>query len=183
VCLHFKSLAHYLVETGIGREITKDEAKRILKLSADAGLVHAVSNRQQDADTICNCCTCACIFFECYHALEHDRSHDFSNYRLRINQTTCQACGLCVQRCPVQVLGLEDFPLAKNKKGKAVALMHADQCLGCGVCVHKCPSRSLILELRPEIHDPPQDALEWRKRLILDQARAEEQAPPTPASD
>ncbi|MGE5839595.1 MAG: 4Fe-4S dicluster domain-containing protein [Deltaproteobacteria bacterium] len=175
VCLHFKALAHYLVDTGIGREITKEEAKHILKLSADAGLVHAVSNRQQDADTICNCCTCACIFFESYHALKHDRSHDFSNYRLRIEPSTCQACGLCVKRCPVQVLGLKDSSLTKNQKGKAAALMNPDQCLGCGVCVHKCPSQSLILELRREIHDPPKDALEWRERLIQDQALAAKQ--------
>jgi len=35
------------VDNGIGREITKEEAQNILKVSADAGLVHAVSNRQK----------------------------------------------------------------------------------------------------------------------------------------
>jgi Na+-translocating ferredoxin:NAD+ oxidoreductase subunit B len=172
VCLHFKGLAHYLVDNGIGREITKEEAKDILKVAADAGLVHAVSNRQQEADTICNCCKCACVFFESYHVLRHEKSHDFSNYRLRINPATCQACGLCVQRCPVQVLRLEDSLLAKNKQGKAATLVNSNQCLGCGVCVHKCPSQSLILELRGEIHHPPKDMEEWRTRWIMDQKQA-----------
>ena len=173
VCLHFGDLAHYLVDNGLSREITKEEAKDILKVAADAGLVHAISNRQKDVDTICNCCKCSCIFFESYHVLKHEKSHDFSNYRLKINPETCKACGLCVQRCPVQVLSLEDSPLAKNKQSKAATLMNPDQCLGCGVCVHKCPTQSLFLEPRAEIQDPPQDAREWITRLVMDQKQAE----------
>lgn len=167
VCLHFRHLAHYLVENGLGREITKEEAQEILKKAADAGLVHAVSNWQQDADTLCNCCKCSCVFLESYHVLGHERSHDVSNYRLRIHQETCQGCGLCVERCPVGALKLEDSSLATNKKGKA-AVLDPTRCLGCGVCVHKCPSDSLILELRGEIQDPPKDTREWMKRWITD---------------
>ena len=134
----------------------KGIAREILEGAADAGLVHAVSNWQQDADTICNCCACSCLFFESYHVLKHEKSHDFSNYRLKITSETCQACGLCVQRCPVQALRLKETPLAQNDRGK-VAALNPDQCLGCGVCVHKCPTRSLILESRTEIQDPPKD--------------------------
>jgi NAD-dependent dihydropyrimidine dehydrogenase PreA subunit len=173
VCLHFKGLAHYLVDNGIGREITKEEAKDILKVAADAGLVHAMSNRQKDVDTICNCCRCSCIFFESYHILKHQKSLDFSNYRLKINPGNCKACGLCVQHCPVQILSLEDSLLAKNKQGKAPTLTNPDLCLGCGVCVYKCPTQSLFLEPRPEIQDPPQDAREWMTWLIIDQKQAE----------
>lgn len=173
VCLHFGDLAHYLVDNGLSREITKEEAKDILKVAADAGLVHAISNRQKDVDTICNCCKCSCLFFESYHVLKHQKSHDFSNYRLKISPETCQACGLCVQRCPVQVLSLEDSPLAKNQRSKAATLINPDQCLGCGVCVHKCPTQSLYLEPRAEIQHPPKDAREWITRLAMDQKQAE----------
>ena len=173
VCLHFGNLGRYLVDNGIGRKITKEEAKDILKMSADAGLVHAVSNRQQDTDTICNCCKCSCLFFESYHVLKHDKSHDFSNYRLKVNRETCKACGLCMERCPVEALRLEDFPPASNERKKAARLVSPDHCLGCGVCVHKCPTQSLVLELRPEIQEPPRDAREWISRLIKDQKQAE----------
>jgi electron transport complex protein RnfB len=172
VCLHFRDLGHYLVETGLAREITKEEAKDILKKAADAGLVHAISNYERDADTICNCCKCSCLFFESYHVLKHGKSHDFSNYRLKITKETCAACGLCEQRCPVGAIRLEDSPAAKNKLGKAPALA-ADRCLGCGVCVHKCPTQSLVLTLREEIQPPPRDMREWIKRYMTDQKQAQ----------
>jgi electron transport complex protein RnfB len=59
VCMHFKDLARYLVDNGMGRRITKEEAREILNVAAEAGLVHAISNWQKDPDTICNCCTCS----------------------------------------------------------------------------------------------------------------------------
>ena len=71
VCLHFRDLGRYLVQAGLAREITKEETKDILKMAADTGLFHAVSNWERDADTICNCCRCSCIFFESYHAMGH----------------------------------------------------------------------------------------------------------------
>ena len=173
VCLHFKDLARYLVEIGMGRRITKEEAKEILDFAAEAGLVHAVSNWQKDPDTICNCCKCSCIFFESYHALKHKKSHDFSNYRLKIHPQTCKACSLCVKRCPVQALRLEESPLAENKQGKATTL-DSGACLGCGVCVHKCPTRSLSLKLRTELQPPPRDMRDWAKRWVTDQKLARE---------
>jgi len=176
VCLHFRDLARYLVEIGLSRRITKEEAKRILQLAADAGLVHALSNRQEGADTICNCCKCSCVFFESYHVLKQGKSHDFSNFRVKINQPTCKACGLCVERCPVQALRLADSTLAQNERGQA-ATLDVDRCLGCGVCVHKCPTQSLILERREEIHHPPQDSREWMKRWIWDHKQAARTGP------
>jgi len=52
VCLHFDDLGRYIVESGMGREITPEETKAILKKSAKAGLVHGVSNWEQNPDTI-----------------------------------------------------------------------------------------------------------------------------------
>ena len=167
VCLHFKDMARYLTDTHLGRRVTKEEAREIVNLAADAGLVHAISNWQKDPDTICNCCKCSCIFFESYHILKHKKSHDFSNYCLKINPKTCKACGLCVKRCPVQALSLKDSSVAENEQGKA-ATCEMDTCLGCGVCVHKCPTQSLCLEFRDKILPPPKDVREWMKRWVMD---------------
>jgi len=172
VCLHFGLLGHYIVENGLGREISREETKEILKQAAESGLVHAISNWQEGADTICNCCMCCCLFFEAYHVLKHHKSHDVSNYRVRNTPETCKACGLCVERCPMEALRLEDSPEASNKKGK-VAVLDPDKCIGCGVCVYKCPTQSLILERKEEIYAPPKDTREWMERWYADKKTAD----------
>ncbi len=167
VCLHFGKLGRYIVENGLGREITREETREILKQAAESGLVHAISNWQEGADTICNCCSCCCLFFEAYHVLKHGKSHDVSNYQVRTTPETCKACGLCVERCPMEALRLEDSPAAANKKGK-VAMLDQDNCIGCGVCVYKCPTQSLILKRREETYDPPRDVREWMESWYRD---------------
>lgn len=170
-CIHLGKLAHYMVENGLGRQVSKEEVLDVLQKAADAGLVHAVSNWEKDADTICNCCRCSCLFFESFYVYGQDKSHDYSNYRVKINSQTCKGCGLCVKRCPMEVLQLEEEP-EKEGQERRVALIALDRCLGCGLCVHKCSTQSLILELRPEINYPPQTAGEWAKRWVADHKKA-----------
>ncbi|MBW1983391.1 MAG: hypothetical protein JRI53_01620 [Deltaproteobacteria bacterium] len=52
VCLHFNELGRYCVENDLGREITKEETLEILKKAADAGLVHGISNMEENPDTL-----------------------------------------------------------------------------------------------------------------------------------
>jgi NAD-dependent dihydropyrimidine dehydrogenase PreA subunit len=122
VCLHFGALGHYIVDNDLGREITKEETKEILKQAADSGLVHAISNWQQGADTICNCCTCCCLFMGAYHVLKHHKSHDVSNYRVRTNPDTCKACALCVKRCLMDALQLKTSNQSTNKFHKVTVV-------------------------------------------------------------
>ena len=52
VCLHFDELGRYCVENGLGREITKEETVDILKMAADAGLVHGMQNTEEHPETL-----------------------------------------------------------------------------------------------------------------------------------
>jgi len=185
VCLHFGALGRYIVENDLGREITREETEEILRRSAEAGLVHGVANYQDKPDTICNCDPCCCVMLEAYHKLKHAEGLTPSNYRVRTNAQTCIGCGLCVKRCPMEALHLEDLPEAKgratavaaddgsgqkqltNKKGR-VSVVNPDFCIGCGVCAYKCPTNSLVLELREVIHDPPKDVREMMKNVVAD---------------
>jgi len=165
-CLHFDGLGRYTVEAGLGREITRAETERILGEAADAGLVHGLSNWHKP-DTICNCCSCCCLWMEAYHELDHHRSLDPANYRVEVDAATCKACGVCTQRCPMKALSLEDSPLADNKKGQAT-VPNIDECLGCGVCVHACPTDSLTLVKKDEITEPAPDVWEYTRRYMAD---------------
>jgi Pyruvate/2-oxoacid:ferredoxin oxidoreductase delta subunit len=176
VCLHFDKLAHYIVENGLGREISRQEAQDILRRCADLGLVHGVSNQQKGTDTICNCCRCCCMWFETMDRCKHLGTLAPSNYRIHIEESTCTGCGLCVKRCPMEALSLREEPLAKgrktiikeearekslvNKTGK-VSQAKIEYCIGCGVCAYKCPSKSLILKRNEVEHHPPETGRDW----------------------
>ena len=173
VCLHFDELAHYIVDNGIGREITREETLDILKKAADSGLVHGISNYKQKIDTICNCCSCCCIWLQAYHRLGHDKSMDPSNYTASVKEETCRGCALCVKRCPMDALQLKVSLQAQNKFGKA-AVVDPDLCIGCGVCAHKCPSDSLSLVRNEEITEPPDTPREFMKHFLNDRREAQE---------
>lgn len=174
VCLHFDRLGRYIVENGMGREITREETLEILRQAAEAGLVHGASTWQDQVDTICNCDKCCCMWFQTYHVLKHSGSLDPSNYRAQFSHERCKGCGLCVKRCPMEAVRLEESPEADNKTGK-VAVLNSEVCIGCGVCAYKCPGEAIVLEQREEIQEPPKDAREFMKCWFEDReaARAE----------
>ena len=171
VCLHFNTLAHYMVNNGLGREITKEETYDILRKAANSGLVHALGNSQMGSDTICNCCSCCCQWFEAYHKLGHSRSVDPSNYKVMGKPESCKGCALCVKLCPMDALQLRHSPDAKNKFNKA-AHPDPDLCIGCGVCVHKCPTDSLVLVRKDETADTPADFREYLRRFEAERQKA-----------
>jgi len=168
VCLHFDELGRYCVNNGMGREITKEETFQILKSSADAGLVHGISTSLERPDTICNCCNDACMWLSSYHQLGHRGSLSPSNYKIKVQASTCRACGLCTRRCPMDALSLKYSEESTNKLSKA-AVLDTDLCIGCGVCAHKCPTDSLSLVQNAEIVNPPKTGREFIKSVLTDQ--------------
>jgi electron transport complex protein RnfB len=155
------------VQNGMGREITREEMREILRTAAKSGLVHGVSNWLNDMDTICNCCKCCCMWFEGYHVLHQSGSLSPSNYEVRNDHETCKGCGLCVDRCPMDAQTLEEWPEANNKRGQ-VSVSTPEKCIGCGVCVYTCPVEALTLERREITEDPPQDVYEFAKHYFRD---------------
>ncbi len=154
-CLHFDDLASYIIEMGIGEEITKEETLKILKDAADAGCVHGLDNAVEGYTTICNCSPDACLFLEKVKG-DVPRGQHPSNYIREIEEEKCIACGLCVKRCPTEALEL----IEEEKKVNFIP----EKCIGCGVCVIKCPTEAIWLERREEIIDYPPNFMEIASR-------------------
>jgi NAD-dependent dihydropyrimidine dehydrogenase PreA subunit len=159
-CLHFDSLGRYCVENGLGREITKEETLKILKKAADAGLVHGISNTKEKMDTICNCCSCCCLFLESIVNMPGilPRGHQPSNYIRETDEEKCTGCGVCVKACPMKALDLVE------KK----VIFNAERCLGCGVCIHKCKQNASYLVQRDGEQDIPKDPRAQGMRFLTE---------------
>jgi NAD-dependent dihydropyrimidine dehydrogenase PreA subunit len=149
-CFHFGNFGRYFLDHGLGKSVSKDEAKRILKEAEEEGLVHKTFHDDFSFDkkenSICNCCKCCCILFQTYYRgiLSF---HTITSYIAKVDETKCVGCGICVEKCPIEAIYLID--------GKA----HDDEnkCIGCGVCVHHCPegARSLKRTEQREVYLPP----------------------------
>lgn len=141
VCIKFDDMAKYVIEKGLAREITKEEALEIIKQSEEAGLVHFVDNALKDIKHNCNCCGCACWNVGSIKRRKIPRDVLMATYFIRdTDEEECTGCGECVEVCPVEAIRMEgDLPMVDE-----------DWCIGCGVCVAKCPAEAAKLKLRPD---------------------------------
>jgi len=53
---------------------------------------------------------------------------------VKIDASKCDACGACVEACPVDALTLKDK-----------AVVNEDECIDCGTCVDECPNDAIEL--------------------------------------
>jgi Na+-translocating ferredoxin:NAD+ oxidoreductase subunit B len=145
-CLHFGSMARYLVEQGMARQITRDETLKILREATEEGLVHISDNVQGSLTTICNCCSDCCAFITT-KLLSGRESLARSNYVAAVEAEACVGCATCEERCPMDAVAVVDD----------VAVVDPALCIGCGVCTPSCGGDSAIaLVVRDEIAPPPE---------------------------
>jgi electron transport complex protein RnfB len=151
VCLIFGPTAQFLVDRGYARAIDKEEAGRVLKTAADAGLVHTSNNSADRGNLICNCCPCCCTVLRGRTQLNIPHAFAPSAYFAAIDADLCTGCGVCKdERCPMGAVEMEGD----------VARVTVDRCIGCGVCVGACPTGAISLqarESRPEISSTVRD--------------------------
>jgi ferredoxin len=136
-CLILGRATDYYKHNNIGREISRDEALALLKEADRTGLVLQPSNSQRIAN-ICMCCGCCCAVLRTIKKHPQPSSIVSSPYRASHSSEGCTACGVCVDRCPMEAIELD-----------GEILFHEDHCIGCGLCVTTCPTESLVLVRKP----------------------------------
>jgi NAD-dependent dihydropyrimidine dehydrogenase PreA subunit len=162
-CMSFDMAAAYYIENECGREITKEEAKRILEKAEEDGLVHHSSNHLGKKIFICNCCGCCC------KALGHVTKHHNldaiarSNYFAVVDGDECNSCEVCADRCQVGAIQMEDDAAAVDQ----------GLCIGCGLCVSSCPTESIALARKTPADASPifTDDAEYLETLAKDKGK------------
>ena len=138
-CFTFNELAQTLIETGLARQITSDEAAEILYQAEQDGLVHNVDNCQGELKALCNCCACCCPAIKSYQRGVRNVNAP-SRYLAILSEDICTNCGECLTICPVTTIS----------SGQEYALINIEGCIGCGLCVTECPENAIHMDLRDE---------------------------------
>jgi len=142
-CMSFGAAADFYIENGLGREISKEEAKKILVKAEEDGLIHCSTNSAGNKTFICNCCGCCCKSLALVTKYGNPQAIVRSNYYATKDQETCITCGTCVERCQVNAIQIEND----------YTVIDRDRCIGCGLCASTCPTGSITM-----VHKSPQEA-------------------------
>lgn len=56
--------------------------------------------------------------------------------KVKVNDSRCKECGLCVAHCP---RGAISFTAEMNEKGYRTTIVDDEKCIACGMCYLTCP--------------------------------------------
>jgi NAD-dependent dihydropyrimidine dehydrogenase PreA subunit len=145
-CMAVGPMGESVLETGMGRQITREEAIDIIEQNQKEGLVLQPSNTE-DPEFICSCCGCCCGIMSTNKSLPKPLDFWASNYIIEMDADLCNGCGRCVKNCQMDAI---------QKQGpKEPVKINLNHCIGCGVCVVACPKDALELKKKEEEVVPP----------------------------
>ncbi len=140
-CISFSTNENAFEDDYHGRIVDREEAERIMKEAADAGMVHSTMNMDEETYHFCNCCPCCCGVLRGMRRFNKPGVLTRSNFYASINPDDCVQCGTCAdERCPMEAISEGDDAYEVNR----------ERCIGCGVCVPTCPSEAISLVRKPE---------------------------------
>ncbi len=139
-CFMFGSMGQYYLDRGMGRKVSLEEALEVLKQAAEQGLVTQPGTAQNPAG-MCNCCGDCCGVLLALRLHPKPAQMVFSNHVAQLDRELCTGCGVCLDRCQMDALSLDD---------EGLAVLNLDRCIGCGLCTLTCPGEALTLAPKPE---------------------------------
>ncbi|MBW1983553.1 MAG: 4Fe-4S binding protein [Deltaproteobacteria bacterium] len=156
VCMQFGMGAQYAIDRLGARKLTKKEARNVLDVAEEAGLIHTSVNMTDDIGFLCNCdrwhCTPVTL------ALANPKPGEVINsgFEPQFNPDECTACETCIDRCPPDALtmGPDDVPE-----------VDLDRCFGCAVCATGCEFEAITMINKPGFQEPPKNGKELKEAL------------------
>lgn len=161
-CIGFDEIAEYYLDNQFARKISKDEAASMILKSDELGMVLQPFNGK-DAGALCSCCGDCCAMLRSLDLNPNPAEAVKSSYFAAIETDECTGCELCLSRCQINALTMNEDD---------AAVVDLNRCIGCGLCVTTCPSDALQLIKKPEseLYDPPADIDEAHRIMAAKRA-------------
>ena len=167
VCMVFGAHAEYYLERNMARQVTVEEADKIMEMAEAAGLVTQPFNSVNPGG-MCNCCGDCCGVLRALNKQPKPAELVVSNYFAVVDADECIGCETCLERCQMKAIAMND---------EAVAVIDLDRCIGCGLCVSTCPSEAMGLELKTDEKRKTPPASNLDQMLEMAEARGTTLAP------
>lgn len=133
-CLVFDNAARYFIQSGRGKGVSREEVQNLLIRAEKSGLVLQPGNIENPGN-ICMCCGCCCGVLRGIKRFPKPAEQVASNFHARLDVEKCTGCGVCVKRCQMDALVMQE-----DKSN-----LNLDRCIGCGLCVAICKPGALTL--------------------------------------
>ena len=133
-CVMFNDSAARRIKDGSGKEVSKEEIFDILKKYQKEGFVLQPENNQNPS-FMCVCCGCCCGVLTMAKQFPKPAEYYSSNFYAQSTPELCNGCEICVNRCQMDAISLNDD----------VAIVNLDRCIGCGNCIATCGMNAMKL--------------------------------------
>ena len=142
VCMKFDELADFVIEQGLGRELTEEEALDVIRLSRKMrGSFISWTMRWEKSSTTATAAVARAGTWATFAEGRIPRDDLMATYFMRDTEYgECTGCGECVTICPVEAVEMSD----------GVPVVDGEWCIGCGVCATVCPSDAVVLNVRED---------------------------------
>jgi NAD-dependent dihydropyrimidine dehydrogenase PreA subunit len=157
-CIMMGPLALHFETQGLGKRVTRQQAKEYFDEMQALGLVGMTDNSISGGTVICLCCECCCSQIRGRTRWDNPDSVLASNFVPYANDD-CVGCGTCAERCFFKALSVDD------ETGRAV--VEPEKCIGCGICTLACPQEALKLR-RYERSNPFETVRELIKTVAIE---------------
>ena len=154
ICIGFGDFARFYLDNKMAREISVDEALKLLDLAEESALVLCPTN-SQNIEAICCCCPCCCPGLKYTKMLPRPADFVLSYYQVKLDPDQCSNCALCADRCQMDAIQEVDgsWQIVDGR------------CIGCGLCVSSCPEYALSMVPKQGMEAPPTDFRETLSRI------------------
>ncbi|MBN2152025.1 MAG: 4Fe-4S dicluster domain-containing protein [Candidatus Lokiarchaeota archaeon] len=156
VCTIFGSTAESMAAQGVAKEVSKQELLGLLDEYRKAGFVLQPENNL-NPHFLCICCGCCCGVLTSAKRFPKPAELYHSNYIASSTAEKCTGCGVCVKRCQMDAVTIEERK----------ARVNPDRCIGCGNCVPTCKPGAMHMDARPSPAAPAKSQMAFYTKLIL----------------